>query len=246
VNLLLLEPHELSPEREVTLADARARHLLDVLKVGAGSLVRVGVIDGPIGTARVLEIDARRVRIACELGATPPRPSIDVLLAMPRPKVLKRLWAQLAAIGVGTVVLTNANRVERYYFDSHVVRPDGARPYLVEGLAQARDTRVPAVHVRKELKPLIEDELDALFGDARRLVADPVYERSVIEAVRKRSGRVVLALGPEGGWSAFERDMLERHGFVGVGLGARTLRSDTAVIALLALAHEGLRLTDRA
>ena len=54
---------------------------------------------------------------------------------------------------------------------------------------------------------------------------------------------MLLALGPEGGWSDYERDLFERHGFVGVGLGPRILRSDTAVIALLALVHEALRAT---
>ena len=44
--------------------------------------------------------------------------------------------------------------------------------------------------------------------------------------------------GPEGGWNQFERDLLAAHGFAGVTLGARTLRSDTAVVALLALVHE--------
>lgn len=241
MNLLLLEAAELAAG-EATLSDHRARHLREVLKVQPGSVVRAGVVDGAIGTARVIAIEGERVRLECAIeGAPPPRPAVDLLLALPRPKVLKRAWAQLAALGVGTVVLTNASRVERFYFDSHVVREDGIRPYLIEGLAQARDTRVPIVHVRRAIKPLVEDELDALFGDARRLLADPVYSRSVIDAARARPSRVVLALGPEGGWTAYERDLLEQNGFVGVGLGARTLRSDTAAIALVALVHEALR-----
>ncbi len=242
MNLLLLEPAEVSAEGEAVLSDHRARHLVEVWKAQPGSVVRAGIVDGPIGTARVVALDEGGARLACAIeGAPPPRPPVDLLLALPRPKVLKRAWAQLAALGVGTVVLTNASRVERFYFDSHAVQPEGIRPLLLEGLAQARDTRLPRVHVRKTLKPLVEDELDALFGDARRLLADPVYPRSVIEAVRVRPARVVLALGPEGGWTPYERDLLEQNGFAGVGLGPRALRSDTAAIALLALAHEALR-----
>jgi RsmE family RNA methyltransferase len=240
MNLLLLEAAELSKEGEAVLSGPRAKHLLAVLKVKEGSVVRAGVVDGPIGSARVEGIEGDRVRLTVALeGAPPPRPPIDLLMALPRPKVLKRLWAPLAALGVGTVVLTNASKVERFYFDSHVVREGELRPYLLEGLAQAKDTRVPIVRVAKTLKPLVEDELDAIFGDAARLIADPLYDRSVIDAVRP--GRVVLALGPEGGWSAYERELLERHGFEGVGLGPRTLRSDTAAVCLVALAHEALR-----
>lgn len=242
MNLLLLEPAEVSAEGEAVLSGDRARHLREVLRAQPGSVVRAGIVDGAIGTARVVSLDGDRARLACSIeGSPPPRPAVDLLLALPRPKVLKRALAQLAALGVGTVALTNASRVERFYFDSHVLEGEGIRALLLEGLAQARDTRLPRVHVRRALKPLVEDELDALFGDARRLLADPVYPRSVIEAVRVRPSRVVLALGPEGGWTPYERDLLEQNGFAGVGLGARTLRSDTAAIALVALAHEALR-----
>jgi 16S rRNA (uracil1498-N3)-methyltransferase len=240
VNLLLVEATELS-NGTITLDDQRAQHLREVLQVRVGSVVRVGCIDGPVGSAEVEAIEGARVRLVCTLeGERPPVPKVDVLMALPRPKVLRRLWAQLAALGVGTVVLTNANRVERYYFDSHVVRLEEVRPHLLEGLAQARDTRVPRVEVRRAFKPLVEDELDALFGPARRLVCDPTYDRSILRSASS-SERVVLALGPEGGWSAYERELLEGHGFIGVGLGARTLRSDTAAVALVALAHETLR-----
>jgi len=46
-----------------------------------------------------------------------------------------------------------------------------------------------------------------------------------------------MAIGPEGGWNDFELSLLESHGFQKAGMGARTLRTDTACIALLALAH---------
>jgi RsmE family RNA methyltransferase len=53
--------------------------------------------------------------------------------------------------------------------------------------------------------------------------------------------RVLLAVGPEGGWNDFEIQLLESHGFQRVGMGSRTLRTDTACIALLALVHDALR-----
>ena len=51
---------------------------------------------------------------------------------------------------------------------------------------------------------------------------------------------MLLAIGPEGGWNDFELNLLEAHGFTRVGMGARTLRTDTACIALLALVHDAL------
>ncbi|MBX3270127.1 MAG: RNA methyltransferase [Sandaracinaceae bacterium] len=243
MNLLLLERSELSPSGEALLDDARARHLLDVLGVVPGQLVRVGLLDGPRGQAEVLHADEDTVRLRCAFDpAPPPRPRLDLVLALPRPKVLKRLWAPLAALGVRRVDLVNARRVERCYFDSHAIRPEICRPLLLEGLAQARDTWLPEVRVHRFFRKLVEDELGEGDGE-KRLLADPIYPRSAIGALAALAPerRVVLAIGPEGGWDPFERDLLERHGFAGIGLGERTLRSDVAVIGLVAIVHETLR-----
>ena len=51
---------------------------------------------------------------------------------------------------------------------------------------------------------------------------------------------MLLAIGPEGGWNAFELGLLAAHGFQPAGMGPRTLRTDTACIALLAIAHSVL------
>jgi RsmE family RNA methyltransferase len=57
---------------------------------------------------------------------------------------------------------------------------------------------------------------------------------------------LLLAIGPEGGWNEFERSLLREHGFAVAGMGSRTLRSDTACVALLALAHRDLaRVSER-
>ena len=48
---------------------------------------------------------------------------------------------------------------------------------------------------------------------------------------------MLLAIGPEGGWNAFELGLLAAHGFQPAGMGQRTLRTDTACIALLSIAH---------
>src|SRR5688572_33024326 len=100
----------------VTLSDARAAHLLNVLKVTPGREVRVGWLDGPLGVGTVTSVLDGRVTMQCEFDAhTPPRPPVDVLLALPRPKVMRRLWAQLAALGAGQIILTNDEGVERQY-----------------------------------------------------------------------------------------------------------------------------------
>lgn len=242
MNLLLIEAHELRDGHDVHLSDERARHLLAVLKVAPNQTVRVGVLDGPIGLGRVTAVGVGHVSLHCVFERTPPRPLVDLLLTLPRPKVLRRLWAQIAALGVGRIILTNAERVERNYFDTHLLEPAGYRPLLVEGLQQARDTRVPLVTVHRQFRVLVEDELHALAPEGLRIVAEPGAAGSIAGVVtRSPHARVLLAVGPEGGWNTFELDLLRAHGFRGVGMGTRTLRSDTACIALLALVHGALR-----
>ena len=183
-----------------------------------------------------------RVILQCRWARrAPPRPAVDLLLALPRPKVMKRLWAQLAALGVGRVWLTNAERVERNYFDSHVLEEAGYAPLLREGLQQARATHLPEVAVHRRLKPLVEDEWSVAEPGRVRLLADPAARTRLHEAcARSNARRVLLAVGPEGGWTPYERRLFARAGFVPVGLGPRRLRTDTACVALVALAHDAL------
>jgi RsmE family RNA methyltransferase len=242
VNLVLLEPGDAGDAGVVRLSGARAAHVINVLKVAPGQPVRVGVLDGPCGTGVVHAIAADAVELRCAFDTSvPPRPRVDLLLALPRPKVLRRLWAQLAALGVGQIILTNAERVERHYFDTHVLAPECYRPLLIEGLQQARDTRLPGVSIHRRFKVLVEDDLDGLSGGGLRLVADPAATRPASAVVRAPGDRrVLLAIGPEGGWNEFEITLLEAHGFQPIGMGPRTLRTDTACIALLALVHEAM------
>jgi RsmE family RNA methyltransferase len=245
VNLILLD-HRDREDRghysSVTLRDTRAEHLLRVLRVTSGQTVRVGILDGPLGTGTVESVGDGVVTLRCEFeNDTPPRPRIDLLLALPRPKVMRRLWAQLAALGVGRVIVTNAERVERHYFDTHVLTEATYRPLLIEGLQQARDTRLPLVSIHRQFKILVEDHVHELFPAGTRLVADPSGTASIASALAgARHERVLIAIGPEGGWNAFELGLLEAHGFHRVGLGPRTLRADTACIALLSNAHASL------
>ena len=241
MNLILLEPHEIGADGAARIEGDRARHIATVLKSEPGATLRIGCIGGGRGTATVETVSVGSVELRCTIEAgNATRPPIDLLLALPRPKVMRRLWAQIAALGVGQIILTNAERVERNYFDSHVITPFSYRPLLIEGLQQAADTYLPSVSIHRQLKVLVEDHLDALAGESQRLIAHPGAAESVSDAVcRTAHSQVLLAIGPEGGWNAFERDLLGRHGFAPVAMGGRTLRSDTATVALLSLAHDG-------
>lgn len=217
-----------------------------MLKAEAGKSLRIGLLNGPLGIGIVERMDGKTVLLKCSFeAAPPPTPRIDLLLAMPRPKVMKRLWAQLAALGVGRIVLLRADKVERYYFDSHVLNPECYTKLLIEGLQQARCTHLPEVMIRPLFKPFVEDELDTLFKNHLKLLADPFSVRTISDVIRSENTpvRTVLAIGPEGGWTPYECDVLISRGFYRFAIGDRILRADTASIGLIAILNEFLRLS---
>ena len=162
------------------------------------------------------------------LDAEPPaRAGVSLVLAMPRPKALRRVIPAVASLGVDRVVLVNAARVEKSYFDSKVLAPAFLDGLVDLGLEQARDTRLPRIEVRERFRPFVEDELDGWAGDSVRLVPHPVARAALPRVDADRP--VTLAIGPDGGWVPFEVELLERVGFTPVSLGARVLRVEVAV-----------------
>ena len=119
MNIILIEKKELFESR-VVLTDHRAKHIIKVLKKEVGDHLRLGVIDGLSGEATVIAVQ-RKFPFVVELlvsltGKPDPPPAIDLLLALPRPIMLRRILSQVTALGVGTIYLVNANRVEKSFW----------------------------------------------------------------------------------------------------------------------------------
>jgi RsmE family RNA methyltransferase len=239
MNRIILTADEVKSDGTVTLTDERAEHIRTVLKARVGDDVRTGVLNGLIGTSRVERLDEQTVVLRTQHDEQAPEPWFDLILAAPRPKVLKRLWPQLAALGAGRIVILNAFKVEKCYFSSQWIAPGHYTPLLIEGLMQVGTTRLPDVQIKQRFKPFMEDELDACFPNALRLIAHPGEEAG--QGWNLADGqRPLLAVGPEGGWTDYELDMFLNRGFVPFSLGSRPLRTDTATIALVSVMQERL------
>lgn len=227
MNVLLLSPDELQPDGTARVQGRRARHVAEVLRAGPGDTLRAGVLGGKVGTARLLALEEDGAHLALTLEEPPPpRPGVELLLAMPRPKALRRVLATVASLGVDRLVLLNAARVEKSYFDSKVLAESRLKKHLLDGLEQAQDTVLPEVLIAERFRPFVEDRLEGLLGSSERRVLHP----GPMEGSRPPPGqRLVLAIGPEGGWVPFERELLAAHGFTPLALGLRTLRTETVV-----------------
>ncbi|MGC4117305.1 MAG: 16S rRNA (uracil(1498)-N(3))-methyltransferase [Myxococcales bacterium] len=236
MNLILLEQGDLAADGTARLTGRRARHVREVHRAKIGDELTVGQVGGQMGKGKVVRWERDEVVLEVRLDTSPPPPSgVELLLAMPRPKILKKVLQAASSLGIKRVVLLNSYRVEKSYFDSPLLAAEDIHEHLVLGLEQARDTVLPEVRIEKRFKPFVEDVSDALWSGAKRLVAHPVPEAPLAPGgAGTERDRVVVAIGPEGGWIPFEVELLEMHGFARFSLGARILRVDVAVPYIVA------------
>jgi len=141
-------------------------------------------------------------------------------------------------MGVGRIFLVGARKVEKDFWGATLLKEENYRPLLIEGLMQGGTSILPTLETRRNFRRFVTDELDALFPTSRRIVAHPYGEgktpQLTLTSDLDLKHRLLLAIGPEGGWTDEEVALLEAHGFARYSLGARILRTDTATIALLA------------
>jgi RsmE family RNA methyltransferase len=229
MNLLLLEDGDFLPDGTVRLGGRRLTHAREVLKAMPDDILRVGKLGGLCGTARVLADDALGLHLAPSLTEAPPaRAGIDLILAIPRPKALKKILPAIASLGVDRLLLINAARVEKSFFDSKVLNPEYIGELFRQGLEQSRDTVLPELSMRPLFRPFVEDDLPTWARPGSSLlVLHPGSDRALTARAPKQ--HVTLAIGPDGGWVPFEIDLLTRAGFQSVNMGARILRTEVAI-----------------
>ena len=259
MNRILFEPDELEADGRVTFGGARAEHVRTVLHGAVGQLLKTGVVGGPVGTGVIELIDGETVTVRCVHDREALPPWIDLILAPPRPRAMKRLLPQLAAMGVGRIVLVGAAKVEKAFWGARLLKEEVCRPLLVDGLMQAGTTALPTIRQERAFGRWLEGGRfeEQFAGQANRIVAHPsglkddkdlkdskdfkdlkgfkdLKDFKDFKDLGYAMGRPVLAVGPEGGWTDDEVARLEAHGFRRMSLGPRILRTDTATIALLA------------
>lgn len=232
MNLLLLAPEDCVAPGRARLGGRRLQHVREVHRAGAGDRLRVGLLDGAMGEGLITSLTDTALELEFSLEqAPPPKLPLTLLLSLPRPKMLKRIFQTVAAMGVQRLVLMNSYRVEKSFWESPWLAPEAVREQLLLGLEQARDTVLPEVLLEPRFKPFVEDRLPALAADSRRLVAHPGAAAACPVGL---AAPATLAIGPEGGFIPYEVELLQAGGFEPVHLGARILRVETAVTALVA------------
>ena len=229
MNLILLFEEDFVDERGVRLTGRRLEHVAKVHRARVNDVLTVGLANGRIGRGLITRLDAAALEMRVGFDREPPAPlPVTLVLALPRPKVLNRVIAAATSMGIKRIVLVNAWRVEKSYWNSPRLSDDNLLLQRILGLEQARDTVLPTIELRRLFRPFVEDELPSIAGDSLKLVPDPT---ATIPCPGALPTPITLAIGPEGGFIERELESLKRIGFTPVSLGERILRVETAVAA---------------
>ena len=232
MNLLLLHENDENHGGHIILRDYRAEHIVKILKLPVGHRLTVGHLNGDIGTAVIHAVCNSTVTlrdISTPL-APPPQLDVELVLALPRPRMLQRSLQTIASMGVKKLHLVHTERVEKSFWQTPLLKPQAIREQLILGLEQAKATQLPHIALHTQWRRFIREQLP-LMADQQKVVAHP---GDYPAAATLPSKATVLAIGPEGGFTQNEVDELLNNAFKPVQLGGRILRVETAVPVLLA------------
>lgn len=233
------------------LSDRRAEHLLKVLKVKVGAEVRIGEIAGGQGVAQVSEIVSDAIYLSFSPGrffteSPSPLANLKLVVATPRPQSAKKLLRFVAETGISEICFINSARVEQSYFSSQLWQAENLLKELLSGLEQVKCTVLPGVRLEKEMGVADFCRQEELAKLRYKFLAHPLPEANNTQLLREvfqarvkpeseaERGKIILALGPEGGWIEPEVEEFKRYGFNLLSPGPRTYRLETAVSILSA------------
>ena len=233
MNIILLEPSDFStlPTR-VTLTDRRFEHIRNIHRAQRGDTLRVGVLNGQLGSGIIERMDDSSVQLSIQLETTPPPPSeIELVLALPRPRVFNRILIAACTLGIKKLHFIHSKRVEKSFWSSPVLSDANIKSQLIVGLEQARDTVLPNVFFHKRFKPFVEDVFPQLIQESTTAyIAHPAKGPACPSAPPTP---LSLVLGPEGGFIDYEVEKFIEAGCQPIHFGKRILRVETALAAII-------------
>ena len=231
MNLIVLFDADFIADNRVRLSGERFEHIRSVHRSVVGDSVRVGKLNGLLGSGIISTLSDTTVELDITLDQAPPEKlPLTLILALPRPKMIRRIFRSISELGIGRLIIINSYKVEKSFWKSPALAPEQVEQYLVSGLQQARDTVLPEVSFKTLFKPFVEDELPAIVAGTQGLVAHPKTGKACPNNFNKP---VTLAIGPEGGFTDYEVGKFVEAGFEAVHLGPRILRVENAITALV-------------
>ena len=231
MNLVLLENKDFIDNDRVVIQGRRFGHLISVNKVVKNDRLVCGLLNDKIGTGLIINIWNDSLEIKVHLTDDPPRPlPLTLVLALPRPKMLKRIIESITSLGVKKIYLINSWRVEKIFWQTPLLQEDQLRKPMILGLEQSRDTILPEIYQKRFFTQFVKKDLPGISKNTLCITAHPKASKICPSSVNKE---ITLAIGPEGGFIDIEVETLEKQDFCSYHIGQRILKVETAVTYLI-------------
>jgi 16S rRNA (uracil1498-N3)-methyltransferase len=223
-------------QQRAVIEGNKAHHLGRVLRAQVGQLYELS--DGArVYLGRIEAVARDRVEFAVldELSANEPILRITLLLAVVKFDSFEWALEKATELGVSNIVPLAAVRSEKGLLAAAEKRAERWEKIILEAAQQSRRVRLPT------LQPVIKPvQAFAMCGEQLGIF---LSERATVEPLRKvlegettgSTSGALLAVGPEGGWTDSECESAVSAGLREASLGSLILRTETAVIASLAM-----------
>jgi 16S rRNA (uracil1498-N3)-methyltransferase len=211
-----------------------ANHLVRVMRLGVGEHCVLFNGDGHDYRAELVEVGKRNARVqitdAHRLDNESPL-RVTLLQGIARGEKMDLILQKSTELGVAAIVPVNSERSEvRLEGERAAKRVAHWNSVVASACGQSGRAVIPPVSAPASLA----QACNALPEDSLRLCLDPRGQWTLATLPALGSGGIVVAIGPEGGWSPRDLDILAQAGFSGLQLGPRVLRTETAGLATLA------------
>ncbi len=224
---------ELRPGARVVLPESAAAHLARVLRLREGDACVLFNGDGHDYAATLASVGKREV--AAEVAAATPVANesplrIVLLQGVARGEKMDLILQKASELGVAAIVPVNSDRSEVKLDAGRAgKRVAHWRSVVVSACEQSGRATVPEVAA-----PIALADATRAADAALKLTLDPEGEHALSSLSAPSPLSVAIAIGPEGGWSPRDRELLRAAGFAGLKLGPRVLRTETAGLAAIA------------
>lgn len=226
MNIVLLDARQTQAEIWTISAKRQIEHLKNHLDIQIGDRLKVGIREGKRYLTEIVDIADQSIQIKpLQEELVPAKLPVTLIVAMPRPKVLRRLIMDSVTLGVEKIIIIHSYRVDKSYWQTPFLQQ--IDQYVTLGLEQAGDTFAPKIEIYKRFKPFVEDVLPHLITvNNPAFVAHPYAEQKMPHAIQHACS---IVIGPEGGFIDYEIDLLVKNGCQAVSLGNRIIRTETVI-----------------
>ena len=226
MNIVLLDPRQTESEIWSITSKRQLEHLRTHVDIQVGDTLKVGIREGQRYLTEIVEVTEHAIKLKpIKEEMVPAKLPVTLIVAMPRPKVLRRLIMDSVTLGVEKIILLHSYRVDKSYWQTPFLQQ--LDQYITLGLEQAGDTIAPKIEIYKRFKPFVEDVLPGLItAECPAYVAHPYADIKMPFAIDHPCS---IVIGPEGGFIPYEVDLLIKNGCQAVSLGNRIIRTETVI-----------------